>query len=175
MPRAAKTEAVRKIKEKISRAQGLVLTDFRGLNVPELEALRDGLRKTNAEYNVVKNTLLEIAAAEIGIDSLEAYLVGPTAVAIGYDDPIAPAKVIQDFIRQYRKLEVKGGIIDGRVVDAATIKALADLPGRPELIAQVVGGVRSPLYGLVGVLSALPRNLASVLDQIRQKQAAASG
>jgi large subunit ribosomal protein L10 len=175
MPKPEKADAVQKIREKISRAQGVVLTDFRGLNVPELEALRDGLRKTNAEYHVVKNTLLEIAAGDIGIEGLEPYLTGPTAVAIGYNDPVAPAKVVQDFIRQYRKLEVKGGIVEGRVVDAATIKALADLPSRPELVAKVVGGVLSPMYGLVGVLSGLQRNLASVLDQIRQKQAVSNG
>jgi large subunit ribosomal protein L10 len=175
MPRPEKAEAVQKIKEKISRAQGVVLTDFRGLNVLELEALRDGLRKTNAEYRVVKNTLLEIAAAEAGIEGLEAYLAGPTAIAIGHYDPVAPAKAIQEFIRQHRKLDVKGGIVEGRVVDAATIRALADLPGRPELIGGVVGGVQSPLYGLLGVLTGLQRSLVSALDQIRQKQAVSSG
>ncbi|MDR5683976.1 MAG: 50S ribosomal protein L10 [Armatimonadota bacterium] len=172
MPRPEKVEAVQRIKEKIRRAQGLVLTDFRGLNVPELEALRDGLRKTSAEYRVVKNTLLAIAADELGLEGLERYLVGPTAIAIGYDDPVTPARVVHEFIRQYRKLEVKGGVVEGKVVDADTIKALADLPARPELIARVVGGARAPLYGLVGVLTGLQRSLVGALDQIRQKRAA---
>jgi large subunit ribosomal protein L10 len=174
MPKPEKVQAVAELKEKLTRARSLVLTDFRSLRVQELDALRGGLRKAGAEYHIVKNTLLTIAADEAGVKGLSPYLVGPTAIAIGFDDPVAPAKAVQDFIRQYRKLEVKGGFVEGRSIDAEGVKALADLPSRESLIASVVGGIQGPLYGLVGALSGLQRNLVYALDQIRhQKEAAA--
>ncbi|MBM3451274.1 MAG: 50S ribosomal protein L10, partial [Armatimonadetes bacterium] len=131
-------------------------------------------RKAGAEYHIVKNTLLTIAAGEAGVDGLAPYLTGPTAIAIGFEDPVAPAKAIQDFIRQFRKLEVKGGYVEGRTIDADGVKALADLPSREALIASVVGGIKGPLYGLVGALTGLQRNLVYAIDQIRQQKEAAA-
>ncbi|MBM3451291.1 MAG: 50S ribosomal protein L10, partial [Armatimonadetes bacterium] len=118
MPKAEKAQAVADFKEKLNRARSVVLTDFRSLKVSELDTLRGSLRKAGAEYHIVKNTLLTIAAGEAGVDGLAPYLTGPTAIAIGFDDPVAPAKAIQDFIRQFRKLEVKGGYVEGRTIDA---------------------------------------------------------
>jgi large subunit ribosomal protein L10 len=175
MARPEKVEAVQRLKEQLRRARGIVLTDFRGLSVPEMEALRGSLRKEGAEYRVVKNTLLGIAAAELGLQGLERFLEGPTGMAVGYDDPTTPARVVHEFIRQYRKLEVKGGIAEGRVLDPAGVRALAELPGRPELLARVVGGLQGPLYGLVGVLVGLQRSLVYALDQIRQRREASGG
>ncbi len=175
MARPEKVEAVQRLKEQLRRARGVVLTDFRGLSVPEMEALRRSLRKEGAEYRVVKNTLLGIAAGELGLQGLERFLQGPTGVAVGYDDPTTPARLVHEFIRQYRKLEVKGGVAEGRVLDPAGVRALAELPGRPQLLARVVAGLQGPMYGLVGVLVGLQRSLVYALDQIRQRREASGG
>ena len=170
MAKTEKVEEVKRLKDRLSRARAVVLTDFRGLSVPEMEALRQALRKEGAEYRVVKNTLLGIAASELGLQGLEPFLEGPTAIAVGYDDPTTPARVVHEFIRQYRKLEVKGGLAEGRVLDPAGVRALAELPGRDQLVAKLMGGLQGPLYGLLGVLTALQRKLVYALDQVRQKR-----
>jgi len=175
MARPEKVEAVRRLREQLERARGVVLTDFRGLSVPEMQALRASLRKEGAEYRVVKNTLLGIAASQLGLEGLQRFLQGPTGIAVGYDDPTTPARVVHEFIRQYRKLEVKGGLAEGRILDPAGVRALAELPGRDQLVARVLGGLQGPLYGLVGVLVGLQRNLLYALDQIRQKREAQAG
>jgi large subunit ribosomal protein L10 len=175
MAREEKVRSVEQLRDQLRRARGVVLTDFRGLSVPEMEALRANLRKEGAEYRVVKNTLLGIAASDLGLDGLRQFLQGPTGIAVAYDDPTVPARVVHEFIRQYRKLEVKGGLAEGRILDAAGVRALAELPGRDQLLAKVVGGVQGPLYGLVGVLGGLMRKLVYALDQVRQKQAGAQG
>jgi large subunit ribosomal protein L10 len=151
-----------------------ILTDYRGLNVGELVQLRAKLREAGAEYRVVKNTLLQRAAEALGIAGLDPYLDGPTAIAVSREDPVAPARALQEFIRQMRKLEVKGALVEGRVMTADQVKSLADLPGKPQLRARVLGALQAPAAGLVGVLQGLQRNLVYALDQIRkQKEAAA--
>jgi len=171
--RPEKVSEVEVLRERLGRAQTVVLTDFRGLTVAEIGQLRARLRQAGVEYRVVKNRLLRIAARDAGIEALDAYLEGPTAAAFGYDDPVAVAKIIHDFIRQMRKLETKGGVIDRRAVTAAEIRRLADLPPRQVLLAQLAGGIAGPLAGMVAVLSGVTRGLATVLDQIRQQREAA--
>lgn len=168
-----KESQVTDIRDRLGRASAVVLTDYRGLNVSEISDLRGRLRRAGVEYKVVKNTLLAIAAESLGLPSLDAYLAGPTAAAFSYDDPTAAARVIQEFIRQARKLEVKGALVEGRVVDARGVAALADLPSRTELVARVVGGVQAPLYGMVGALSGTLRNLVYALDAVRRQREAA--
>ena len=104
MPRADKVAAVAEIKENLSRSQGAVLADYRGLNVKQVTELRRQLREAGVEYKVVKNTLTIIAAKELGLDDLSQYLVGPTAIAFGYEDPVAPAKVLSDFAKRTIRL-----------------------------------------------------------------------
>ncbi|MCS7173393.1 MAG: 50S ribosomal protein L10 [Armatimonadetes bacterium] len=170
MPKPEKVQAVQELRDRLQRVRGLVLTDFRGLSVPEMESLREALRRNGVELRVVKNTLFGLAAQEAGLTGMEAFLEGPTAVAFAYDDPTVPARTVMEFIRQHRKLEVKGGLVEGRVLDAAGVRALAELPSRGELLARVVGGIQAPLGGLVRVLTGLQRNLVYVLDQIREKR-----
>lgn len=173
MARPEKVSEVEVLKERLRRARAVVLTDFRGLTVGEINQLRGKLREAGVEYKVVKNRLMLIAAREAGIQGLEAYLEGPTAAAFGYNDPVVPAKIIQDFIRQMRKLEAKGGVMERRVVTAQEVRLLADLPPRGVLLALVAGGMRAPLYGLANVLAGVPRSLVYVLDRIRlQRQTA---
>ena len=172
--RPDKVAQVEAIEAWLREAAAAILTDYRGLNVGELVALRAKLREAGAEYRVVKNTLLQRAAAALGIAGLDPYLEGPTAVAISRDDPVAPAKALQEFIRQMRKLEVKGALVEGRVLGADQVKVLAELPGKAQMRARMLGALQAPMYGLVGVLSGVQRNLVYALDQIRkQKEAAA--
>jgi len=170
MARPEKVSEVEVLKERLRRARAVVLTDFRGLTVGEINQLRGKLREAGVEYKVVKNRLMLIAAREAGIQGLEAYLEGPTAAAFGYSDPVVPAKIIQDFIRQMRKLEAKGGVMERRAVTAQEVRLLADLPPRGVLLALVAGGMRAPLYGLANVLAGVPRSLVYVLDRIRQQR-----
>lgn len=173
MARPEKAKQTEAIRDRLTRSGVVIFTDFRGLNVGEIAALREKLRAAGVEYKVVKNTLLGRAAQSLGIDGLDPYLEGPTAAAFAADDPVAPAKILQDYIRTARKLEVKGGLIEGRVLSAAQIKQLAELPSKPELLAKVLGSITAPLYGLMSVVTGLQRNLVHVLDQIRQQMDAA--
>lgn len=173
MARPEKVTEVEQLEARLQKAAGVILTDFRGLTVGEITQLRGKLREAGAEYRVVKNRLLGIAARTAGIGGLAPYLEGPTAAAFASRDLVAAAKVIQEFIRQSRKLVVKGSVISGKVYDEARTKALADLPGRNELLARVVGGIAAPLAGLTGVLAGLPRQLVYALDQIRQQRSTA--
>jgi large subunit ribosomal protein L10 len=173
MPRQEKVEEVARLQDRLQRAAGVILTDFRGLTVGEITQLRRKLQEAGADYRVVKNRLLGKAAQAAGIDGLVPYLEGPTAVAFAPSDPVAAAKVIQEFIRQTRKLAVKGSVVAGRVYGEAQTRALADLPGRQELVARVVGGVAAPLVALAGVLGGVPRGLVVALDQLRRRREAA--
>ena len=173
MARPEKVSEVEALRDRLGRAQTVVLTDFRGLTVGEIGQLRAKLRAAGVEYRVVKNRLLRIAARDAGIEGLDALLEGPTAAAFGYDDPVAAAKIIHDFIRQMRKLETKGGVIDHRTVTAPEIRRLADLPPRQVLLALLAGGIAGPLAGLMTVLGGVPRALVTTLDQVRQQREAA--
>lgn len=173
MPRPEKVSEVERLQQRLRGAAAVILTDFRGLTVGEITVLRAKLRDAGAEYRVVKNRLLAIAGKGSGIDGLEPYLKGPTAAAFAATDPIAAAKTIQEFIRQTRKLVIKASVVEGQVFNESQTKALADLPGRAELIVRAVRGIAGPLAGLQGVLSGLPRKLVYALDQIRQQRPAA--
>jgi large subunit ribosomal protein L10 len=166
-------ETVVGIKEKLGSCTTAVITDYRGLNVAQVTKLRSQCREAGVEYRVLKNTLTSIAAKELGIEGLDAYLSGPTAIAF-CDDAVAPAKVIFNFMKDKanKALEVKGGLLEGKVLDFEQIKALADLPSREELLAKVCGGMQAPLYGFASVLSANLRNFVYVLDAVREQKEA---
>jgi large subunit ribosomal protein L10 len=173
MPRPDKVSEVEQIEARLKKSSAVILTDFRGLTVGEITQLRARLREAGVEYRVVKNRLLGIAGKSAGIEGFGPMLEGPTAAAFVADDPVAAARVLQEFSRQSRKLAIKGSLVSGQVYDETRTRALADLPSRQELLARVVGGIAAPLTGLAGVLSALPRNLVYVLDQIRKQRATA--
>jgi len=171
-PRPDKVAEVEALEERLRNSSIVILTDYRGLTVGEIGTLRGKLRGASLEYRVAKNTLLSRAAERVGVVGLEPHLTGPTAVVFGNDDPGVPARVLQDFIRQFRKLEIKGGVVEGQALDAAGVQALATLPTKLELLARVVGAVQGPLYSLVTVLNAAPRGLVTALDAIRKKREA---
>jgi len=171
--RLEKVQQVETIRAWLKQATAAILTDYRGLNVGELVQLRNKLREAGSDYRVVKNTLLQRAAEGLGISGLEPYLEGPTAVAISRGDPVAPAKVLQEFMRQMRKLEIKGALVEGRIITAEQVRALAEMPSKPQMQARLLGTLQGPLYGLAGVLVGLQRNLVYGLDQIRRQKEAA--
>jgi len=168
-----KKQIVQELAEKIKNAKALVLADYRGLTVEEDTELRNALRKAGIEYRVVKNSMTRFAARQNGMEELEAYLVGPTAMAISTEDPVAPAKVLSEFVKKYKNFELKAGIIEGRLTDVDGLKAIAELPSREELVAKTVGMLNAPIYGFVNVLNANLRGLVVALNAIaEQKQKA---
>ena len=170
-----KVQSVAELKEKLSATKGAVLTNYRGLTVAQDTKLRRKLREAGVEYRVFKNTLTRIAAKEAGIEGLDPYLEGPTAIALSMTDPVAPAKVISDFVKENKlqTLEVKAGLVEGKVIDASGVKALSNLPPREVLIAQVLAGMQAPIAGFVNVLSGTMRNLVYALDAVRQQKESA--
>lgn len=170
MVRPEKAAVVEELKDKLGRAQTVVVTDYRGLNVQEITELRRQLREAGVEYRVAKNTLTTIAAREADLSELEQFLSGPTAIAFGYDEPVSAAKVISEFARLHRELEIKGGALEGNVIGVAEIQALADLPPREELLAMVARAMQGPIAGMANALQGILRNLAYALNAVREQK-----
>ena len=167
--REAKEQAVTKLSDELGRIKLAVLTDYRGLTVAEVEELRSNLRAEGMTYRVTKNTLLRIAAknnpAMAELDPTK--FTGPMALAMGFDDEVAPARVIFQYAKSHGALEIVGGITgDGIMLSAAEVKALATLPTRDQLIGQVVGTIAAPLTGFVGVLGGNVRSIINVLNAL---------
>lgn len=167
-----KRQIVEEIKEKIKKSQSIVLVDYRGLNVDEVTQLRRKFREAGVDYKVYKNTLMRFAFKDAGYEEFNQYLTGPNAVAFGINDPVSPAKVTHEFAKDHEKLEIKAGIVDGKIVGLDEIKRLADLPSREVLIAQVLGGFNAPITGFVNVLQGTIRSLVYALNAIKEKQEA---
>lgn len=167
-----KKQVVEEIKEKIESSQGIVLVDYRGLNVSEASELRKKFREANVDYKVYKNTLMRFAFKEAGLEEFNEYLTGPNAVAFGMDDPVAAAKVTSEYAKENEKLEIKAGVVDGKIIDIEGVKSLADLPSKEVLIAQVLGGLNGPISGLVNVLQGSIRNLVYALNAVKEKKEA---
>jgi large subunit ribosomal protein L10 len=166
----AKVKAVEEIKDKFSRSRTAILTDYRGLNVAEITELRRKLKEEDVEYKVVKNTLTSIAIKDFDFN-LDEFLEGPTAIAFSYEDPVAPAKVLVDFAKTHKQLEIKAGVVEGKVTSKDVIDELAKLPPKEQLLANAVGAIQSPLYGIVGVLQGPLRELVYTLQAVQDKKA----
>ncbi len=156
--------------ERLRRAEAIVLADYRGLSVARLQVLRRSLRAHRAEIQIIKNSLLRRAFAVAGMTEPTEMLSGPTSVILMYDELSAPTKVLVDTARETELLTIKGGVLSGRVLDAAAMRALADLPSRDQLLAQVAGVVVAPLRYYVTVLQAPVQGLLNVLNA-RARQA----
>jgi len=162
--REQKAELLAVYTEKISRAQAAYITDYRGLTVSEIADFRTELRKdTTAELEVAKNTLLGIAFQQAGWAVPSTYLEGPTAVVICYDDPGAPAKVLRAYAKKNDKVKIKGGVLGQSVLDAKGVDQMADLPGRDEIRAQVIGALQGPAQNIFGTIIAPLREIVQVL------------
>lgn len=174
MPTQRKIDMVADLVDKLSRTQFTVVADYRGLTVAEISDLRKRLRETNAELIVSKNTLTLIAAKQTGHEVLESLLAGPTALALAYDDVAKTAKAINDFNKGPKKLVVRGGLLGQSLLAANATDEVAKLPSREQVLAQIVGGVSSPVAGVVGVINAAISNVLYVLQaRIDQQQGAA--
>lgn len=169
---AEKQATVAEIKEKLEKSKGTVLADYRGMSVADATKLRRTLREAGVEFRVLKNTMTRIAAQEAGIQGLDVYLEGPTAVAFGYTDVVASAKVLSQFAKDNKNLVIKAGIVEGKVVNDDGVKALADLPPREVLIAKMLGSMQAPISGLVNALQGNIRNLVYALEAVRAQKGA---
>ncbi len=165
----AKKIVVDEIKEKFSKAKTIAFVDYRGITVAEDTALRKKFRENGCDYKVYKNRLMLKALSDLGIECSENCLEGTTAVAIGYVDEVAPAKIVCDFIKDSKKMAIKFGILNGVSVDAQNIEALAKPPSKEELIAKLLGTLNNTASSLCRVLSAPARGLAVALNAIATK------
>ncbi len=177
LPRARKeqkAEQVELLTEKLKKAKVVVLTDYRGLTVSQLQELRGRLRTGDVEYRIIKNTLARRAAEVAGVPALQKELEGPVAIAFGYDDLAMPSKLINEFVRTTRlKLDVKGGLVEGRVFSPDQVRQLADLPSREVLLAQLLGTLQSPVGQLLAVMQTPHQQLLGVLNAYKTKMEAA--
>jgi large subunit ribosomal protein L10 len=168
--RAQKATSIAALKQKLAGARGAVLTDYRGMSVAEITELRTLLRKSAVEYTVVKNTLAKLAVKDTELAGLAAYLEGPTGIAISREDPVAPSRVLTTWGKSRPTFTVKAGVVEGQLVSAAEVQALADLPPREVLLARMAGTLQAPIQGLATVLAGPVRALAIVLGRIRAQK-----
>lgn len=166
MPSEKKIQVVENLKEKLAPAKGVVLTDYQGLSVPEVEALRRSLQEAGANYQVVKNTLLNLALknSDLRFTINDSRLTGPTAVVLSYEDEIAPLKALYNFAKEHEVLTVKGGFFEGAWRAAEKLKEIAMLPGREVLLAKAVGMLQSPIARFVTVTKGNQMGLVRVLQ-----------
>ena len=153
--RQIKEAKVAEIKEKLEKAQAVILADYQGLTVEEDTQLRKTLRENGVEYKVYKNTLVTLAAKELGIEGISEYLEGPVAIAFGYEDATAPARILNDFAKDHKKLELKAGIVEGELYDTQKVVQLASIPSKEVLIAKLLGSIKAPLSNLAYLLNAI--------------------
>lgn len=164
MPTTAKAHTIDELTEQIANAKLIVLTDYRGLRVSDLQDLRSNLRKCGGEIRVAKNTLTRIAAEKAGITGLESYLEGPLALGLAHDDIVGFSKTLSDFARTSRILTIRGGVLDKNFITAEQVEAISTLPSKEVLQAKLLGLLQSPMARTVGVLSGPSRSVAYLLQ-----------
>jgi large subunit ribosomal protein L10 len=168
-PRAEKVALVDEVRTRLSSSSGAILTEYRGLKVSELAGLRRALRQAGGDYKIYKNTLVRFAVRDLGLQTLEPLVEGPTAIAFVEGDAASVAKALRDFARTNPHLVVKGGLLGQNVLSAADAGALAELPSRDRMLALFAGALAAPMQQLASLLQALPQNLAygvrALIDQ----------
>lgn len=159
--REEKEQQVAEIAQKLRDSKTTIITDYRGLDVAEVTELRKTLREAGIEYKVLKNTLVRRATAETNLSDADEFLKGPTAIAFGYDDVVAPAKILVDFAKKHNNLEIKAGVLEGRLVTEEEVKALAALPSREGLLSMLLSVLQAPM-----------RNMALAVKAVAEKNEA---
>jgi len=172
MNKQKKTAVVDELSKSIIGSTGMILTEYQGLSVAEISELRAKLRKQNCQYKVIKNTLAKIAFKGTELESFAGNFSGPTAVVVQKGDPTISAKTVIDFAKDHAKLKLMLGFLSGKVLTPSEIKNLASLPSKEVLVGKMLGAMKSPLYGLVNVMSGTIRNFAYVLKAIKKQKTA---
>ncbi len=172
-PNPTKVETVKKLAEQLGRAKAIYLTDFTGLNVELMTRLRREFHQEKVDYIIGKKTLTQLALKDAGYAELVSKLEGAVGLALGFDDPAAPARIITKFAAETEKLAVRGGVFEGRLIGAKDMDTIRNLPTRNEAISLLLGALGGPLQGFVGVLSGVLQNFLGVLDAIIEKKQAA--
>jgi len=178
MPNKKNIAAVESLRDKLTRSQLTLVSEYRGLSVADMSALRAVLRPANAEMIVAKNTLTKIAANEIGITSLDEFLGGSVTLTLAYGDPVAAAKALNDYLRLVRTrttIQVRGGIIGGSRILGTDLERVASTPSREQSIASVLGGINAPATRIATALSGVARNIAYILGQVAEGNGQAAG
>lgn len=170
MNKQEKAAKVEELAEQVKGSTAMLLADYRGLTVAEARELRNGLREAGARYEVVKNTLMIRAADEAGAAELKELLEGPTAIAFCPEDAVGAAKVLVKYAKDFKPLDIKGGVLEGKVIDVEKIKFLASLPPKDVIMAQMLGVLQSPARGLVTVLAGTVQGLVTVLTRVQEQK-----
>ncbi len=173
MPTAQKESIVEEIKERLTASGGIIMADYRGLTVKEMQELRAKIRESGADLKIYKNRLTVIALRELAMPDLDEYLLGPTALVFVGDDPVAPAKALQNYAKEHQALEIKGGLVQSQVVDSAALKAIASLPSREELVGKLMGLLLGPVRGFMGMAQAPVGAFARTVQAVAEQKAAA--
>ena len=170
MPTPEKVQAVADIREKLEDAEAVFLTEYRGLTVSAVQELRRSIRDSGGEYKVVKMTLTKLAAEEAGIDGMDEYLSGPTALAFAQEDPVATAKALKDFSKTHDVFVLKAGFFSGDVLSPEEVSKLAEIQPREVLLAMIAGAVKAPLFKAAGMFGSFNRDAASMFSQLLDKK-----
>ena len=166
-----KQVVVSEIKERLDSATSVVVADYRGLSVEEVTELRKQLREAGVDFKVLKNTLVKRACNDAGIKGLDDVLKGPTAIAFS-EDAMAPSKILFDFAKSHKLLEIKGGLLEDKAVEIAQLKALADFPSKEVLLSQVAGAFAAPMQTMASLFAAPIRDLVGVVNAVKKKEQA---
>lgn len=172
MPRPEKVQVVAEIKERLEESRAVFLAEYAGLSVAEQQQLRRALRDADGEFKVVKMTLARLAAGELGHDALLDDLTGPTGLAFATGDAVAAAKVLSDFAKDHVNLVLKGGLLGTEPLTPERVAQLAELDSRDVLLAKIAGAMQAPMAQMAGLLAAMPRNMATMLQQLIDKMPA---
>lgn len=170
MPKEEKIETVDEIKGKLGSAQVAILTEFQGLNVAEMTELRKLFREADVDYKVYKNTLTRLAADQLGVDGIDKYLVGTTALAFSENDPVTPAKIARDFGAKHNSFKIKAGILDNRIIASEDVIALASIPPRDVLLSTLLARMQASISGLLNVLQAPIRDFVCALKNLEERK-----
>jgi large subunit ribosomal protein L10 len=170
MPRPEKVQAVADIREKLEKSRAVFLTEYRGLSVKDVQDLRRSLRQAGADYKVVKMTLAKLAAGDAGIEGLDEFLAGPTALAFAEEDAVATAKALNDFSKANEAFVLKAAYLAGEILSPEKISKLAELEPREVLLAKIAGAAKAPLFKAAGMFASFTRDAASVFAQLLEKK-----